>query len=133
MACLYVPPDAELLSSVSGMIGTYGRVASFAGLAILTACSAPQPSASKAEENAAQQAFFNCIEANARSTDDGRSSVVAVGSLVASACKEQFGRSLAVSARGLSPAAQQGFFRDMQGKDAQLATSIVLTLRKRKS
>lgn len=126
-----MPPDAQLLPSVISMIGTYVRIAFLAGLTVLAACSAPQPPASKAEENAAQQAFFNCIEANARSIDDGRSSVV--GSLVASACKEQFGRSLAVSARGLKPAAQQGFFRDMQGKDVQLATSIVLTLRRQKS
>lgn len=128
-----MPPDAQLLPSVISMIGTYVRIAFLAGLTVLAACSAPEPPASKAEENAAQQAFFNCIEANARSIDDGRSSVVAVGSLVASACKEKFGRSLAVSARGLKPAAQQGFFRDMQGKDVQLATSIVLTLRRQKS
>lgn len=115
------------------MIEKLARGASIAGITALAACAAPQPPASKAEENAARQAFFNCIESNARSIDDGRSSIVAVASLVASACKEQFGRDLAVSARGLSPAAQQGFFRDMQGKDVQLATSIVLTLRRQKT
>lgn len=130
---MHVPPDAQLLPPVTEMIRTIGVVLTIAGIAALAACAAPQPPASKAEENAARQAFFNCIEANARSIDDGRSSVVAVASLVASACKEQFGRDLAVSARGLSPAAQQGFFRDMQGKDVQLATSIVLTLRRQKS
>lgn len=115
------------------MIRFCGSVFSIASLAALAACAGSAPPASKAEEQAADEAFYSCIETNAKAMDDGRSDASTVAAVVRSACKEQFGRSLAVSARALSPAAQQAFFRSMQGKDFEYAIRTVLRLRRQKA
>ena len=114
------------------MIRLYGSVFGIASLAVLAACAGAAPPASKAGVQAADEAFYNCVETNAKAMDDGRSDASTVAAVVRSACKEQYGRSLAVSARALSPAAQQDFFRSMQGKDFEYIIKTVLRLRQQK-
>lgn len=114
------------------MIRLCRGVFSIVSLTALAACVGTAPTASKAEQQAADEAFYKCVETNANAMDDGRSDASTVAAVVRSACKEQYGRSLAVAARGLSPAAQQSVFRDMRNADLEYAVKTVLRLRQQK-
>lgn len=101
------------------------------GLAACATTSASTSAANKIEETAALNAFDDCITKRAKALDDGKSDATTVALVVRSGCREQYGRWLAISARGLSPSAQQTFFRSMQGNDLEFAVKTVLAERRR--
>jgi hypothetical protein len=98
-------------------------------LLVLAACVGQQ--VSPAEQQAAAKALFDCWRTNAVALDDGRSDAATIGQAAAGACNS---RVVAMARAQLPgrPDLQLAFMNQTRQENADRATQIVLTERRRR-
>jgi hypothetical protein len=104
-----------------------------AALSLAGCAAAKPPAATEDERKEALQALNVCLSAAARKLDDGKSDASTIALALRPSCAAEFARSRDVFGRELNPAAARMYHRTDDDAFVQVATSIVLHERAKRS
>jgi hypothetical protein len=101
------------------------------GLCVLWGCAeTAAPAATVAEKDAATKNYLTCLHRAATAADDHMSDASTIAVAIRGMCSDEFSSSREVFSRGMSPGARAIFIEQGQGTALQMATEMVLKVRR---
>jgi hypothetical protein len=98
---------------------------------LLTGCASASAPATQQQKDEADVTYLVCMHKAARQLDDGKSDAASVALAIMPSCTSEFRNSLRVSNREMNPQARKMFESDIERRQIEIATKMVLEERQK--